>query len=257
MGENLLGNMNSVDLGEPNREFNKAALAIGSIENHGAVLPHDTDVLMSWHVARGVAERVDGLLVLPVIPYGVTLHHVGLYGSISLRPSTLTDVLLDVMHSLTRHGIRRFWFVNNHDGNIGPMEAAARLIRDEDPEVVVARSVDWWIPANGVMPPNLFDSAGGTWGGHGGEAETSWILHTDPERVRMEHAADLGWPYDGVPAGGSVYWSFDELTPEGAAGDSRPAAAEKGKALLEAIVEHSVRFLEELDARDWKYGVMT
>ena len=256
MDENLLENMSSLDLGEPNREFDKAALVIGSIESHGAVLPHNTDALMSWHIARRVADRVDGLLVLPLMSYGVTLHHVGLYGSISLRPATLTDVLGDVMRSLIRHRVKRFWLVNNHDGNIGPMEAAARLIRDEDPEVVVARSVEWWIPANGVMAPDLFESAGGTWGGHGGEAETALLLHTNPDLVRMEHAQDFGWPYDAVPSGGSVYWNFAELTREGAAGDPRPATAEKGETLLNAIVEHSVKFLEDLDAKQWKYGVM-
>lgn len=257
MSEKLLERMTSVELGEPNREFDKAAIVVGSIENHGPVLPHSADALMSWNIAARVAERVGGLMVLPLMPYGVTLHHAGLYGSISLRPNTLTDVCLDIMRSLTRHGIKRFWFVSNHDGNAGPLEAAARVIRDEDPEVVVTCQVHWWLAATGVMPDDLFESAAGTHGGHGGEAETSLLLYTNPELVHMEDARDFGWPYDAVPKGGLVYWNFDELTREGATGDSRLATAQKGEELFEAIVEHSVKFLEALDASGWKYGVMT
>jgi creatinine amidohydrolase len=248
--------MNSVEVGVPNREFDKAAIVIGSIENHGPVLPHSADALMSWSIAERVAEQVPGLLLLPLVPYGATLHHASMYGTITLRPSTLTDVVLDLMHSLTRHGIKHFWFVSNHDGNIAPLETAARMIRAEDPEVVVTCQTHWWSPASGVMPDGLFDSPEGMWAGHGGEAETSMLLSTDPQLVRMELAEDFGWPYSGLPTGGLVYWDFAELTDRGATGDPRLATAEKGEALLDAIVDHSVRFLTEMDARGWKYGVM-
>jgi creatinine amidohydrolase len=255
MAENLLWGMTSDHLGEPNETFDKAAIVIGSIESHGRVLPYSSDALMSWAVATRVADRVPGLLVLPLMPYGVSLHHVGLYGTISLQPNTLVEVLLDVMRSLSRHGLKRFWFVSNHDGNPGPLEAAARQIRDEDPEVVVACQVQWWLASTGVMPENLFESVAGTWGGHGGEAETSLLLHTNPELVRLEQARDFGWPFDDLPNGGLLYWNFNELTHEGSVGDPRRATAEKGERLLNAIVDHSVHFLTQLDAADWKYGV--
>jgi creatinine amidohydrolase len=252
----LLGNMNSVEVGEPNREFDKAAIVIGSIENHGPVLPHSADALMSWRIAERVAEQCPGLMLLPLVPYGATLHHASMYGTISLRPSTLTEVVLDLMQSLVRHGIKRFWLVHNHDGNIAPLETAARMMRTIDPEVIVTGQVHWWAPANGVIPEGLFESPAGTWSGHGGEAETSMLLATDPDLVRMDLADDFGWPYDAVPKGGLVYWNFAELTSRGATGDPRLATADKGEVLLEAIVDHSVRFLNELDARDWKYGEM-
>jgi creatinine amidohydrolase len=255
MTVSLLEEMTSLDLGKPNEEFDKAAIVIGSIENHGPVIPHNADALMSWNIATRVAEQIEGMLVLPLMPYGVTLHHVGLYGSISLRPETLKEVLKDMMRSLARHGLKRFWFVSNHDGNIGPLEAAAREMRDEDPDIVVTCQVHWWLPTAGVMPPDLFDSKSGTWGGHGGEAETSFLLHTNPELVHMENAEDFGWPYGDLPEGGIIYWNFDELTHKGATGDPRLATAEKGEALLDAIVKHSVAFLQELDATGWKYGV--
>jgi creatinine amidohydrolase len=252
----LLGNMNSVDLGVPNEKFDKAAIVIGSIENHGPVLPHSADALMSWNIAERVAAQVPGLLVLPLVPYGATLHHVSMFGSISLQPQTLVAIVLDLMKSLTRHGIKKFWFVSNHDGNIGPLEMAARQMRDIDPEVVVTCQVHWWDPAQGVVPENTYDSPGRTWAGHGGEAETSFLLETNPDLVRMELAEDFGWPYDRVPKGGLVYWKFAELTDRGATGDPRTSTAPKGKILLDSIVDHSVRFLKQMDDSGWKYGVM-
>jgi creatinine amidohydrolase len=251
-----LGDMNSVELGDPLRPFDKAAIVIGSIENHGPILPHSADALMSWHIAEGVAARVPGLLLLPLMPYGATLQHVSMYGTISLRPSTVVDVLLDMMRSLIRHGIKRFWFVSNHDGNIAPLETAAREIRNEDPDVVVTCQVHWWTAASGVVPPDLFDSPDGTWSGHGGEAETSLLLEKNPELVHMDLAEDYGWPYRTLPKGGLIYYNFAELTDKGATGDPRSSTAKKGRFLLDSIVDHSVRFLNQMDAQGWKYGLM-
>ena len=81
------------------------------------------------------------------------------------------------------------------------------------------------------------------------------ILYTHPDLVRMERAKDYGWAYDGVPNGGIVFWHFGELSTEGATGDPRSATPEKGDQLFDAIVDHSVNFLQTLDAMDWKYGV--
>ena len=38
-----------------------------------------------------------------------------------------------------------------------------------------------------------------------------------------------------------------------AAGDATKATAEKGKMMNDAIVEHVVKVLNELDEKDWKY----
>ena len=50
-----------------------------------------------------------------------------------------------------------------------------------------------------------------------------------------------------------IKWDFSELTDTAQTGDATKASAEKGKKMNDVIVEHVVKALQELDAKDWKY----
>ncbi|MCC2649281.1 MAG: crnA 2 [Nitrososphaeraceae archaeon] len=63
-------------------------------------------------------------MVLPAIPYGVSLHHIDFQMTISLDPNTLIKVIEDVFTSLVKNGISRILIINGHDGNIPAVELA-------------------------------------------------------------------------------------------------------------------------------------
>jgi len=229
--------------------FDKAVLAVGSTEYHGEHLPYGTDTLVAERLAEAVAERVEGLLVLPPIPYGMSKHYGYFPIAISLSTETLIHVLQDVFKSLLDHGLKRLLIINGHDGNIAAIEAATREFRAEHPDMRIAVLEAWWQTAGELLPKETFEVWGGL--GHGGEAETSMMLAVAPELVDISLAKGV---VPELPAKVQVKWRFEELTPHGVTGDPTKATAEKGQKMRDALAELLIAFLKDMDKKGWKLG---
>jgi creatinine amidohydrolase len=226
--------------------FDKAVLAVGSTESHGEHLPHGTDTLVSSHLAEAVAERVEGLLVLPALPYGMSAHYSSFPVAVTLSTETLMRILREIFSSLLGHGITKLLIVNGHDGNTPAIEASTREFRTEHPEMRIAVLESWWVTAGELLPEGTFEVWDGL--GHGGEGETSIMLAVAPELVEMERAKGV---VPDLPVHVQVKWRFDEITPYAVTGDPTKATPEKGRLMRDALVDLLVDFIEEMDGKDW------
>lgn len=95
---------------------NRLILVVGSTEQHGRHLVFGSDVWQPWEIARRLSDRT-GVLLAPSVNYGMSLHHLGFPGSLSLRPQTLSSILIDLLESAYEHGFRRVLILNGHGGN--------------------------------------------------------------------------------------------------------------------------------------------
>ena len=102
----------------------RVVLPIGSTEQHG-YLSLETDNILAERVSAEGAEPL-GMLVLPVLAYGLTPSFSAYPGSPTLRLDTFLAVVRDLLDSLYAQGFRRFLLVNGHGGNV----AAASLVRE-------------------------------------------------------------------------------------------------------------------------------
>jgi creatinine amidohydrolase len=93
----------------------RIVLPIGSTEQH-AYLSLATDNILAERVAVEAAEPL-GVLVLPVLPYGITPRFAAYPGSPTLRVETFLAVVTDLLESLSAQGFRRILIVNGHGGN--------------------------------------------------------------------------------------------------------------------------------------------
>ena len=228
--------------------FEKAVLAVGSTEYHGDHLPYGTDTLVAENLAEAVSERVEGMLMLPPLPFGMSMHYSSFPVSITLTTETLIRVLKEAFFSLRDHGITRLLIVNGHDGNISPIDAVVREFRVEHPEFRVAVLEAWWVSAGELIPDDTFEVWGGL--GHAGEGETSMMLVVAPGLVEMDRARGV---VPDLPLHVQVKWNFDELTPYGATGDPTKATEEKGMLMRDALIELLVEFVGAMDERGWDF----
>ncbi|HEY6404869.1 MAG TPA: creatininase family protein, partial [Nitrososphaeraceae archaeon] len=68
------------------RNYKRALVAVGSLEQHGRHLPVATDLIIAGHITKLVANRLGGF-VLPPINYGISVEHSPLF-NVSLKYST-------------------------------------------------------------------------------------------------------------------------------------------------------------------------
>src|SRR5215467_15788933 len=117
-----------------------AAVATGSVEQHGGHLPLGTDAFAAASIAERVAARL-GTVVASLGPAGVAPYHLPWPGTLSLRAATLGAVLVDVCGGLRGAGAHRIVVVNWHEGNSPTLRlAAGEAQRRHGVQVLIAES---------------------------------------------------------------------------------------------------------------------
>ena len=228
--------------------IDKAILAFGSTECHGAHLPYGCDTFVAYDIALEVAGRLDKTVVVPPMWYGMSMHYRHKPMCITLSNDTLARVCREVMESLIYWGIKKILVINGHDGNIPPIEIAARDIKVKYPEVGLAVLDAWWVTAGNLLPEDTFEVWNGL--GHGGEGETSIALAIFPDLCDMDHARGMIPEMDDNV---KLIWNFEELTDYGATGAPEKATAEKGEKMKKVLVDYLVDFVKRMDTQGWRY----
>ena len=230
-----------------------AVLPVGAVEQHGPHLPVRVDAAINAGiVARAVELMPDTLraLVLPALPIGKSNEHLAYPGTLTLPYDLLGRVWFEVGKSAWRAGIRKLILWNSHGGQPQVMEIVCRELRVELGMFAVGAS---WFRT--IDSSDLFDAHERRYGIHGGESETSVMLHLHPELVTMEHAANFESRAVAIaaqsasltPEGGVGFgWQAQDLHPAGVTGNAARADAVRGKEEVERAARALVRLIDEV-----------
>jgi creatinine amidohydrolase len=163
---------------EAERNATVAVLPIGSFEQHGNHLPLATDSIVACAVAEAIATHYD-LRLLPPIAISCSHEHSDFAGTVSISAATLYAVIGDVAASLEQRGIRKLVLVNGHGGNYVLGNIVQETNVGERRMALFPHRDDWEEArkAGGLVTANHEDM-------HGGELETSILLHVAPDQVR-------------------------------------------------------------------------
>lgn len=228
---------------------------VGSTEQHGHHLPTGTDTILAESITHGAVERTSELglpvLITPSVWAGNSPHHCSFGGTVSLPPEKLTQQLDSIAESVLDNGFDALVFVNGHGGNEGIISTAVSSIGADHADAQILGLTYFKLIKE--FADEIRDSEiGGV--SHGGEFETSMMLHLRPELVRTEliEGTMRDEPYrqarqdlfDDGPL--SVYRPFTEYSESGAIGDPVSATEQKGKKLYKRFCEELATLLIEI-----------
>ena len=227
--------------------YEVVVLPWGATEAHNYHLPYATDVYeteaIAGESARIAWEAGAKVAALPAVPFGVNTGQLDIPLTINMNPSTQLAVLRDVVESLELQGIPKLVVLNGHGGN-----DFKQMLRElQGATDVFISTLNWWTC---IDTTPYFDNPGD----HGGELETSLMMHLHPELVSLEDAGDgatrpfrirafrEGWAW--APR------DWRRATVDTGVGDPRSATAEKGARYFAAVTERIAGFLVELARTD-------
>ena len=209
--------------------FYRVIIPVASIEQHGYHLPENTDTVLGEAAAMLVAKKLGNSLVAPSVRPGISSHHMGMPGTLTLRLETFQMLLEDYVTCYVTHGFREIVFLASHGGNVKPCQKVAADMSAKYPQVKIVAVAD--VPSQAELR-ELERSQGlpvGTNGGHADERETSEMLSIIPELVHMDRA-EKGYcePLEKSTLERFFTEGVLSLTEVGCIGNPCPATAEAG-----------------------------
>jgi creatinine amidohydrolase len=261
-----LGDLTYVDIQEYLKTKDTILVPMASFEQHGQHLPIYTDTITSIEISCRVSEMI-GVLHSPPIWTGYSpqhMHRPGMgRGTITLRSSTLLNLLYDVGRSLIHHGFNRIIFINGHGSNVKVVDPVLRKLRYET-GALIGFVKPYMENYTGILAGLMENPPEETPGWHSSELETSQDLAWNEKFVRMERAnfTKAHVPEflprsfekkDGMPDvefDGYKYFTFPmdhhEFIESGVIGNPLRATKAKGEEAFRRLSEHTARGVLEL-----------
>jgi creatinine amidohydrolase len=247
--------LTTTEFGRVDPERTVALLPVAAVEQHGPHLPLSTDALINDGIVRAALQRLPAditLLVLPAQNVGLSPEHTSFAGTLSIRDSLLLDVWTDLGRSVARAGLRKLIVFNTHGGQKSLVDLLAVRLRSELGMLAVRATYF----AFGSQP-GLFDPAELVHDIHGGEVETSLLLHLRPDLVRTEALADFkGLPQElaarnrllGAEKPVGIGWRAEDLHASGACGNAARADGRRGAQHLSYLADRLAALAGEVAA---------
>lgn len=230
-----------------------AILPLGAIEQHGPHLPVWVDscineMLLDRALAALPADAQ--VLALPLQAVGKSDEHSAFGGTLSFSAETLIAMLLELGESVHRAGVERLILLNSHGGQPQILDIVARELRVRHAMLVVNAA---WFGLG--LPEGLFSAEECQHGIHGGEIETSLMLHLRPDLVDMTRAGnfvslsqEMIGTFDLLSVEGAIGigWQAQDLNSCGVCGNAAAADAGRGAEVAQYLVRRCVDLIGEV-----------
>jgi len=229
----------------------------GSTEEHGPAGPLGVDSYAAIALAEDAAKK-SGVLVTPPIWFGDSSHHTGFPGTISLRPSTLIEVIKDVCRSLAAHGFKKILIINGHKlANLPSLSIATKELHEYELKNVFFAIIDPW-----KIAKKISREIKSTNEHHAGELEISHVWYKYPHLIKKDKLTKTKVNFEKIFSKYSnddlfgingeivdIPWNSYEqksFAPDGSFSASINASPQKGKKYHDYMVNIIVDFIKWL-----------
>jgi creatinine amidohydrolase len=207
-------------------------LPLGATEPHGPHAPLSTDTLISVGICDRAAERLEGeihVLVLPVVPYGVTRYGSAFPGAVSIGEETLRSLVTEIA------------------ATVGPLVLVNSHFEPEQVETLRSTGLpllDLTRRKNAERLTEEFRSGSC----HAGQYETSLVLAERPKLVHVDRMLALDERHVDMPAAiRAGQTDFGAMGMDQAyCGSPAEATAEEGRQTFETLTEMLVELIREV-----------
>ena len=212
---------------EAKRGATVAMFPVGSFEQHGDHLPLATDTIVACVIASQLAATYNALL-LPPVTISCSHEHEGFDGTVSISSRTLIAIIDDVQSSLARSGIRYLVLVNGHGGNYVLSNITQEANVTERRVALFPGREDFRIARERAdMETTTSEDM------HGGEWETSILLHSHPHLVRSTYSQN---DHNAPQRPHLLIAGIRAYATKGIIGRPSLASAAKGQVALDSLV---------------------
>jgi mycofactocin precursor peptide peptidase len=211
---------------------------VGSLEQHGAHLPLDTDTRIAVAVAERACAGRPGAGLAPAIAIGASGEHADFPGTLSVGLVALSALLVELGRHASLHWPAML-LVNGHGGNVAAISDALAQLRSE------GRSAQVW---HAGLRPAMLAAADVPLvpDAHAGRVETSLMLALAPGDVRLDAAAAGESRPLAEILGDLRTRGVRQVSPNGVLGDPAGASAAEGESLLALLVADLSATLDRL-----------
>lgn len=230
--------------------YEVAVLPLGATEPHNLHLPYGTDIFEGTVVGEKICEaahlRGARVILLPTIPYGTETNMQRFPLAMNVNPTTLFQLVSDLIDSLVASGIRKVLLLNSHGGN--DLKPLLRQLAGVTPAHVFLCN---WYQVLAKEYHDYFEHRDD----HAGEMETSFGLAFFPHLVARtpegELAADDGRAaptrFRAINEGWvSITRPWHLLTTNSGSGYPHAASGAKAEEMMVELVSRLSVFLLEL-----------
>ena len=227
-------------------------LPFSSVEQHGEHLPSGTDKLILDGILNTFVKKYPKLnkyLILPNISIGSASEHNSFEGTLSSNSTNYIDYIISIVGELCIRRYKKFIFLNSHGGQISHLDIAAKEIKSRYKAVDIVKAHYFLFKGfEKIIPKKEL-----LYGYHGGEFETSIMLHLYPELIKLNKIKRNKLSTDFKSKKIISYertikraWNTKDLSKTGIIGNPTKSSADKGKRILDLTSTTLKKIIDEM-----------
>jgi len=199
-------------------------------KEHGPHLQLRNDFLIAEYLKDRIAKS-QPVVIYPTINYHYYPAFLEYAGSTSLQLETSYSLIVDICRVISAHGPRKFYILNTGVSTLVPLRIAREILGRQGLQMTFTDILN----VAGEAEKRIKKQTAGT---HADEIETSMMLYIAPETVDMQKAARDIPEQDGPgPLTLDPKNPYGRYSPTGIYGDATLATREKGRIVVEAMVD--------------------
>ncbi|MGV8963058.1 MAG: creatininase family protein [Candidatus Saccharimonadaceae bacterium] len=227
-------------------KYDVVVLPWGAIEPHNYHMPYLTDAYLSHEIAKASAKLAmeeTGKLCMVMPPIYLGSQNPGQWNlpfCIHTNYETQKAILTDIVSSLYVQGFRKLLIVNGHGGN--NFKSMIRDLAMKHPDFTVL-AADWFaiVPREDYFEEKIDE--------HGGEQETSVLMHYFPELVKLEKAGKgTLHPWNMSSMNDKTAWAprnWGKTSDDTGIGNPDKSTSDKGRRYAEEVTKRIAKLLIE------------